>query len=77
MNEWEAKYKALAVGIEDEALVEKAEAIVRRCVEIHHSTTQPFEQVVEAMLDTLSTLRSTEKPDAASRMASFERRMKE
>jgi hypothetical protein len=56
MNEWEAKYKALLMGIADEQLVTNAEAIVQRSIEISRNTPQRFADVCAAMLDTIGKL---------------------
>jgi hypothetical protein len=60
MNEWEARYKALAAGITDEQLIANAEKIVSQALLLSQGSTLPFERVFNAMLHTVHVLR--EKP---------------
>jgi hypothetical protein len=58
MDQWEAKYKALASGFADPKLVATAELVVRASIEISQDTGQPLAEVVEGMLHTLAKLRA-------------------
>jgi hypothetical protein len=60
MNEWEARYKALAAGITDEQLIANAEKLVSQSLLLSQGSILPFERVFNAMLHTVQVLR--EKP---------------
>jgi hypothetical protein len=61
MNEWEARYKALAAGIEDELLVKNAETLVnaamKKAISLPVPTLRAFEVIFYAMLDSVQRLR--------------------
>ena len=46
MNEWEARYKALAAGITDPAMVANAERIVESATRIASYSGQTFEEIM-------------------------------
>lgn len=50
MNEWEAKYKALAAGIKDERLIANAEQLVRGAISISQGSGLPLEQVLNEII---------------------------
>lgn len=60
MTEWEARYKALAAGIEDPVLIENADKLVRVAIASVQSSASPFvtlEATVNVMLRTIQVLR--------------------
>lgn len=57
MNEWEAKYKALAAGIDDPELIANAEKLVRAAITLSQTSVMPFGPTFEAMLRTVAVLR--------------------
>lgn len=50
MNEWEAKYKALAAGVKDPKLIENAELIVKDAIEISNKSGVSLEWVLDGIL---------------------------
>jgi hypothetical protein len=62
INEWEAKYKALSMGIDDKTLVETAEVIVQAAIDMSQITPEPFEVVLTGMLHVLANLRTQYPP---------------
>ena len=52
-QEWEAKYNALAAGIEDPALIANAEQLVRAAAELATTAGLPFAEVWPAMLEAI------------------------
>lgn len=57
MNEWEAKYNALAAGATMES-VNAAEAMVQKAIDISYATTIPPWTVVRIMWETVETIES-------------------
>ena len=53
MNEWEAKYKALAAGITDAAMIANAERVVESAIRISTHTPQTFDEVLYALLQAI------------------------
>jgi len=49
MNEWEAKYRALLMGIDNPTYIENAEKLVRAAQNIAATTLQPFDIVFWAL----------------------------
>jgi hypothetical protein len=58
MNEWEARYKALAAGIEDDNLIANAEKLVRQAENYSVSSTMPFHVAFYSMLQAVHVLRN-------------------
>ena len=54
MNEWEAKYKALLMAIDNPIYIENAERMVKSAAALSASTAVPFEQVFNAMRSIVS-----------------------
>lgn len=69
MDEWEAKYKALAAGIEDPKLIENAEKLVNISSYISVRTPLPFGIVLQSMLHTIQVLR--DKPTKPKELFGF------
>lgn len=59
MNEWEAKYKALAAGINDQQLIVNAEKLVEAALRQSVTSVERFEIVFNAMLRTVQVLRAS------------------
>lgn len=57
MNEWEAKYRALLAGIEDQELIDNAEKLVEVAIKMSTSSILPFEAALYSLLQTISILR--------------------
>jgi len=55
MNEWEAKYKALAAGITDPAMIANAERVVESAIRISTYTPQTFDEVFYALMQVIRT----------------------
>jgi hypothetical protein len=58
MNEWEAKYKALVVGIEDKTLIDNAEKLVDVAIKASCTSGYSFDRILYALLDTMGLLRN-------------------
>lgn len=51
MNEWEAKYRFLVMGITDQEVIDNAERACRACMAMAQSTPYTFEQCVYTFID--------------------------
>lgn len=56
INEWEAKYKALAAGIQDKNLITNAEFLVRTALDLSSASPEPFDVVFYGMLQVVGLL---------------------
>jgi len=54
MMEWEAKYKALLMAIDNETYITNAERMVKACLDISVSSVQPFDTIFYAMTKAIS-----------------------
>lgn len=51
MNIWEAKYKALCMGIDDQEYIDNAEKLVRIAHSLASATPYTFQETMYAMMD--------------------------
>lgn len=50
MNVWEAKYKALLAGIEDEELIKNAEKLVSLAINMSNTSNKSFDECLSGLL---------------------------
>ncbi len=71
MNVWEAKYKALLMGIDDQEYIDNAEKLVRIAHSLASATPYTFQETMYAMMDLVApqqmvgTLAKLERADRA------------
>jgi hypothetical protein len=55
MNEWEVKYRALCLGIEDQSYIDNAEKMAEACVYLAATTPHTLEQCYWMMARLVNT----------------------
>jgi hypothetical protein len=50
MDIWEARYKALCIGMENSKAIENAEKLIEATVKVSSTTCVPFDQVLATMV---------------------------
>lgn len=58
MNVWEAKYKALLAGIEDEELIKNAEKLVSLAINMSNTSNKSFNECFSGLLVAVQFLRT-------------------